>query len=174
MQVRGPRHQVYVVARRDLPVFTLGRMPTTPKAGSRAEDLAARLADLLGAGDEVPYGEAGRALDVHPNALRYAAPTGTVLLHWDGARQPTIRRVAPPDTDPADARRELVRRHLRVAGPSTPHVFARWAGIPERQARTTFAELADELVPARERGHAEVAGQVDRGPDDARIAAASV
>lgn len=149
VQVWGPRHQVYVVARRDLAVFTLGRLPTGSKARARAEDLAARLADLLGADVEMPYGDVGRALDVHPNALRYAAPMGTVLLRWDGARQPTIRWVAPPEVDPADARRELARRHLRVAGPSTPDVFARWAGVSKRQARTTFAELAVELVPVR-------------------------
>ena len=29
-------------------------------------------------------GAVGRALGVHPGSLRYAAPTGTVLIRWDG------------------------------------------------------------------------------------------
>jgi hypothetical protein len=33
---------------------------------------------------------AGRALGEPANRLRYAAPTGTVLISWDGARQPTM------------------------------------------------------------------------------------
>ncbi len=149
VQVWGPRHQVHVVARHDLAVFTLGRLPTTPSALARAEDLARRLGEQVGPEADVPYGEAGRVLGVDPNALRYAAPTGTLLLRWDGARQPTIRVVPPPDADPGDARRELVRRHLRVTGPSTPDAFARWAAVPKRQAHTTFAELADELASVR-------------------------
>jgi hypothetical protein len=35
------------------------------------------------------YWEAGRALGVHPNSLRYAAATGRVLIRWEGARWPT-------------------------------------------------------------------------------------
>jgi hypothetical protein len=33
VQLWGPRYQVYVVAARDLAVFSLGGFPTTPKAG---------------------------------------------------------------------------------------------------------------------------------------------
>jgi hypothetical protein len=50
------------------------------------------------------YGEAGDALGVHPGSLRYAAATGTVLIRWEGARQPTVWTVPPPQTDPHDAR----------------------------------------------------------------------
>src|SRR5438445_9367929 len=46
-QVWGPRYQVYVVAARDLPVFTLGRLPEAGKTRRTAEDLAARLHVLL-------------------------------------------------------------------------------------------------------------------------------
>jgi hypothetical protein len=59
------------------------------------------------------YAEAGLGLGVHPNSLRYAAPTGTVLIRWDGARQPTVWTVLPPDVDPRDARLELARRIAR-------------------------------------------------------------
>ncbi|HEX7160781.1 MAG TPA: hypothetical protein VF223_06030 [Trebonia sp.] len=33
------------------------------------------------------YEEAGNALGVHSNRLRYAAATGTVLIRWEGARR---------------------------------------------------------------------------------------
>ena len=40
---------------------------------------------LLG-GKRGSLGESGRALGVNPNRFRYAAPTGTVVIRWDGAR----------------------------------------------------------------------------------------
>ena len=128
IQLWGPRYSAYVVAARDLPFFSLGRLPDDAKGRRRAEDLAARLLAHLDGG-RTTYGEAGRALGVHPNQLRYAAPTGTVAIRWDGARQPTIWTVPPPEVDPFDARLELARRYLHVFGPSTPDAFARWAGI---------------------------------------------
>ena len=95
------------------------------------------------------YGEAGRGLGVQPNSLRYAAPTGTVLIRWDGARQPTIWTVPPPDIDPAEARLELARRHLHVFGPTTAAAFARWAGIRPPVGHATFDVLRGSLVPVR-------------------------
>jgi hypothetical protein len=47
VQVWGPRFSAYVVARRDLAVFTLGRLPDEPRALARAKDTAARLAEVL-------------------------------------------------------------------------------------------------------------------------------
>jgi hypothetical protein len=82
VQFWGPRYNSYVVAARDLAVFSLGR-PDDVKGRQLAEDLAVRLHALLG-GTRMNYGEAGRALGVHPNALRYAAPTGRVMIRWDG------------------------------------------------------------------------------------------
>jgi hypothetical protein len=92
------------------------------------------------------YGEAGRALGVHPSWLRHAAPTGRVLIRWDGARQPVIWTVPPPDVDPQDARLELARRHLNVFGPSTPAAFAQWAGVRPRRAVETFEMLHESLT----------------------------
>jgi hypothetical protein len=86
---------------------------------------------------------------MHPSALRYAGPTGTVRIRWDGARQPTIVVVAAPDVDAGDARRELLRRHLHHLGPATPAAFSSWAGIKPRQVAATFAELDDELLAVR-------------------------
>ncbi len=95
------------------------------------------------------YGEAGRALGVHPNLLRYAAPTGTVLIRWEGARQPIIWTVPPPDLDPGEARRELARRYLHVFGPTTAAAFAEWAGIRPPAASAAFEGLDASLTPAR-------------------------
>ena len=79
VQLWGPRFVVFVVAARDLAVFSLGTLPDDAKGRRRAEDLAARLHAFLG-GARMTYGDAGRGLGVHPNSLRYAAATGTVLI----------------------------------------------------------------------------------------------
>ncbi|HUG05657.1 MAG TPA: crosslink repair DNA glycosylase YcaQ family protein [Candidatus Limnocylindria bacterium] len=148
VQLWGPRYSAYVVAAADLAVFSLGRLPDEVGARRIAEDLAARLRDLLG-GARMTYGEAGRALGVHPNALRYAAPTGTVVIRWDGARLPTVWTVPPPEIDPRDARLELARRYLHVFGPVTPEAFAQWAGIGPRHGVATFDALRKSLTPVR-------------------------
>jgi hypothetical protein len=130
-------------------VFSLGRFPDDQKGRRRAEHLAARLHALLG-GATMPYGEAGDALGLHDaNALRYAATTGTILIRWAGARQPTIWTVPPAGDDPLKARLELARRHLHVFGPTTPEAFARWAGISAREAVAAFATLRRSLTAVR-------------------------
>jgi hypothetical protein len=94
-------------------------------------------------------GDVGRSLGIHPSALRYAAPTGTVVIRWDGARQPTVWNVPPPEVDPSEARLELARRYLHVFGPATPDTFAGWAGIPIQRGVATFDELGASLTPVR-------------------------
>ncbi len=148
VQVWGPRFSAYVVAAQDLAVFTLGRLPDDAKALRRAEDTAARLHEFL-AGRTMTYGDAGRGLGMHPNALRYAAPTGTVLIRWEGARQPTIRTVPRPDVDPGAARLELARRYLHVFGPGTADAFAEWAGIRPQRGSAVFESLGRSLTPVR-------------------------
>jgi hypothetical protein len=148
VQLWGPRFNTYVVPARDRAVFSLGRQPDDARGRRVAEDVAARLHAFL-AGRRMGDREAGRGLGVHPNRLRYAAPTGTVLIRWDGARHPTVWTVPPPDVDPRDARRELARRYLRVFGPATPEAFAKWAGIGPPQAREVFDALARSLTPVR-------------------------
>jgi hypothetical protein len=127
-------------------VFTLGRLADETAARRRSEDLAARLDALLG-GSSMPYAAAGRALGVHPNQLRYAAPTGTVLIRWDGARPPTVRTVPAPEVDHRDARLELARRYLHVFGPTTPEAFSVWAGIAPRSGIAAFERLRRSLTP---------------------------
>ncbi|MFL5755306.1 MAG: DNA glycosylase AlkZ-like family protein, partial [Chloroflexota bacterium] len=95
------------------------------------------------------YREAGRALGVPPNSLRYAAPTGTVLIRWDGAGQPVVWTVPPPDVDPREAHLELARRYLHVFGPATPPAFEQWAGVRAARHRPAFDALAESLTAVR-------------------------
>jgi len=149
VQIWGPRHHAYVVPARDLAVFSLGRLPDEGGALRVAEDLAARVRGVLG-GARMAFGEAGRALGEHnANRLRYAAPTGTILIRWDGARQPTIWTVPRPEVDPRDARLELARRYLHVFGPTSAQAFAQWAGIGPQGGVAAFDALRRSLTPVR-------------------------
>jgi hypothetical protein len=148
VQLWGPRYSTYVVAARDLAVFTVGRLPGEGGTKRTAEDLAARLRAHLG-GARMTYGEAGTALGEHPNRLRYAALTGTVVMRWDGARQPIIWTLPPPEIDPRDALLDLARRYLHVFGPTTPGSFAGWAGVSPRRGTEAFDALGRSLTPAR-------------------------
>ena len=148
VQVWGPRYSAYVIPARDLAVFSLGRLPDELDARRVAEDLAARVRVLL-RGARMTYGEAGRALGEIPNRLRYAAPTGTILIRREGARQPTIWTVPRPEVDPTDARLELARRYLHVFGPTTADAFAQWSGIGSRGGVAAFDALRRRLTPVR-------------------------
>jgi hypothetical protein len=149
VQVWGPRFSTYVVAKRDLAVFTLGRLPDESGPLKRAQDIAARLQSAL-AGRRMAQGAAARAMGAqHANQLRYAAPTGTVLIRWDGSRQPDIWNVPAPEMNPHEARLELARRYLQVFGPTTPEAFARWAGIGPPSGTAAFETLRKSLTPVR-------------------------
>lgn len=149
VQVWGPRFSAYVIPKRDLAVFTLGRLPDEPRPRQRALDLAARLESAL-EGRRMSHSDAARAMKLqHPNELRYAAATGTVLIRWDGSRQPTIWSVPAPEMEPRAARLELVRRCLHVFGPTTPQACAQWAGIGLPAAAAAFEALDKELTPVR-------------------------
>lgn len=149
VQIWGPRFSAYVVAKRDLAIFTLGRLPEDEAGRRRAQDIAARLRTALGE-SKMTYAAAARAIgEKHANRLRYAAPTGTLVMRWDGARQAVIWTVPPPESDPGSARLELARRYLHVFGPATPESFAKWAGIRPHPAAATFEALRRSLTPAR-------------------------
>lgn len=146
VQLWGPRFSVFVVAARDLAVFSLGTLPGDAKGRQRARASAASLKAILG-GERKSLPEAGRALGVHPNYFRYAAATGTVLIRWDGARRPEVWTVPPPEADPGDARLELARRYLHVYGPATAEAFGWWAGIGRRSGAAAFGALGESLTP---------------------------
>jgi hypothetical protein len=146
VQLWGPRFSVFAVAARDVAVFSLGTLTDDPEGRRRAEDLAAQLRQLLG-DRRMSYETAGAALGLHPNRLRYAAATGTLLIRWEGARRPVIWIVPPPEVDPAAARLELARRYLHVYGPTTAEAFAKWAGLRPGQGAAAFEALGGELTP---------------------------
>lgn len=149
VQVWGPRYSVYVVAKNDLAVFTLGRLPDEPGPRKRAQDTAARLQSAL-AGRRMTQGEAAEAMGAqHHNRLRYAALTGTVVIRWEGARQAEVWNVPAPEMEPHAARRELARRYLHVFGPATPEAFADWAGIRLSSGIAAFETLGKALVQVR-------------------------
>jgi len=150
VQLWGPRYSAYVVPAQDVAVFTLGRLPDDAGALRVAEDVAARAHRVLGRAT-MRFGDVGTALapGKNPNWLRYGAPTGTILMRWDGARQPTIWRAPRPRVDPRDARLELARRYLHVFGPTTAESFAQWAGISAPRGVAAFDALRRWLTPAR-------------------------
>jgi len=149
VQLWGPRWSVYVVAAPDLAVFSLGRLADGGELRRRADDYAARLHAFLD-GRKMTYGEVGRGLGLHPNSLRYAAPTGTVLIRWDGARQPTVwtapRRTSTLATPVSSLRADTCTCSVR----QRPTHFAAWAGIRPRTAgRAAFDALGKSLTPVR-------------------------
>ncbi|MGH2590815.1 MAG: DNA glycosylase AlkZ-like family protein [Actinomycetota bacterium] len=148
VQLWGPRYSSYVVAARDLAVFSLGRLPDDARGRGVAEDLAARLHALL-RGHRMTDREAGKALGNIGNRLRYAATTGTLVIRWEGAWAPTVWTVPPPEMDSRAARLELARRYLHIFGPTTPEAFAEWAGIGPRQGIAAFDALGRSLTPVR-------------------------
>lgn len=148
VQLWGPRFNAYVVAAKDLPVFSLGRLADDARRRARAQDTASRLHAFLD-GRQMPCGQAGHAMGVDPNSLRYAAPTGRVLLRWDGAKDAVVRTVPPPALDPRHARLELARRYLHVFGPATAASFADWAGIQPAEAHAAWQALTGERTPVR-------------------------
>jgi len=147
-QLWGPRYSTYVVPRRDFALFSLARLPERGPSRARAERIAAQLHAHLG-GARSTDREIGQALGINPNALRYAAPTGTVAIRWEGARAPVVWSVAAAEIAPVDACRELARRYLHVFAPTTADGFARWAGISRRAGVEAFGSLDAELVPVR-------------------------
>ena len=148
VQLWGPRFCAYVVAERDRALFTVGRLTDDPAARREAEQLADQIEAFLG-GRRMHYRDVGRGIGKHPNALRSAAPTGRLVMRWDGARPPTIWTVPSPALEPGDARLELARRYLHVFGPSSPEAFAEWAAIAPARGRAAFDALAGTLTPVR-------------------------
>ena len=147
VQVWGPRFSVYVVSSRDRAVFTLGRFPDDPRRRRRAEDMAERVHAYLG-GRRLKDNAVQKGLGVG-NMVKYAAPTGTVLIRWDGARAPEVWTEPRPEIEPSKARSELVRRFLHVFGPATPDAYANWAGVRDPEARAAFHALQKSLTAVR-------------------------
>ena len=149
VQLWGPRFSTYVVAKRDIALFTVSRLPDDERRRRRADEIAARARAFL-AGRRMPHSDVEHALHgANGNVLRYAAPTGTIVIRWEGARQPTVWNVPAPTIAPREARIELARRYLHIFGPSTPSSFAAWAGISDAMGRSAFEALERSLTAVR-------------------------
>jgi Winged helix DNA-binding domain len=148
VQLWGPRFQAYVVPAVDYALFSVSRYPDDARGQRRAEEMAAMLRAHL-AGRRMRYGDAGFEVGVHGNAFRYGAATGTILIRWEGARQPVVWTVSRPEITPDGARVEIARRYIHVLGPTTADSFWKWLGISAAQAERAFAELGPELAGAR-------------------------
>lgn len=137
VQTYSPRAAVHLLPRRDLGVFTVGRLPLDPCARDRIERLASQVCARLDGR------ELRGALLPH---LRPACASGRLVIRWTTSAV-HVREVPRPDVDADAARLELCRRHVHAFGPTTPAAFAWWAGVTGRDARDTWALLADELMP---------------------------
>jgi len=73
VQLSGLRFSNYVVAEKDLPVFSLGRLPLDARRRARSEDTASRLHAFL-KGRRMPSGVAGHAMGVPHNSSSYRRP----------------------------------------------------------------------------------------------------
>jgi hypothetical protein len=144
VQTYCPRAAVHLLPAADLAVFTIGRLPSDPAARQAIEDDADRICRVLD-------GRVGRTQDLPPrlgDRLRAATASGRLLVRWD-ARSVRIRECARQALEPADAAIELARRHLHHYGPTTSELFARWAAVPQADARATWSRLAASLHAVR-------------------------
>src|SRR3989442_1724479 len=86
VQVWGPRGAVYVVPRRDVAVFTLGRLPRDSALGEAVRAAAEKAKRAFRARparlDRIAY---DRTVGVNFRELRNASMTGAVRIEWDGA-----------------------------------------------------------------------------------------
>src|SRR5260221_14631477 len=99
VQLWGPRFNVFVVAARDLAVFSLGTLSEDGKGRQRAEELAARLSAGLG-GARMSYGEAARAPRRAPHRRRAPAAPRARPVPLVGARAPPGSGGGPPPGRP--------------------------------------------------------------------------
>ncbi len=143
-QTYSPRAAVHLLPAADFDIFTVGRLPADPVARTAIEAEADQICRALG-------GRCGGTLDLPAELrprLRAATASGRLLVRWD-ARSIRIRERPRPAIDPAGASAELARRHLHHYGPTTPEMFARWAGITPKDARTVWSRIGAELQDVR-------------------------
>jgi hypothetical protein len=141
-QTYSPRGAVYVLPKRDLGIFTVGRLPLDEEQRGAIEKAADYVCQVLG-GEERRGGLP---------ELRTAGASGRVVLRWTTSAL-YAREVPRPDVDFEDAHRELCRRHIQAFGPTTPEAFAWWSGLSPKDAREVWRWLTPELLPVELAGH---------------------
>ena len=81
--------------------------------------------------------------------VRLAALEGVVCLGPDAGGESTydlLDRWLPPSPGVDDPLAELARRYIRAFGPAGPGDLAAWSGLPLRDSRAAFEEIAGELT----------------------------
>ena len=142
VQIWGPRGAVYVVPRRDVAVFTIGRLPREASRRSEIENAAERIVNVSRHRKAENHASPSTMSQQYLRDLRFASMTGRIRIRWDGSRI-SWWIVDPPMSDPETARLELARRFLLSLGPSTPAGFAWWSGGFLADANHTFRSLKE-------------------------------
>ncbi|MBB4663689.1 DNA glycosylase AlkZ-like family protein [Conexibacter arvalis] len=116
------------------------------------DDLHAELRERLP--DELlPWCDGCQSHHARRGLLVAASLHGRLCIAGRAGRQPLFARTdrwlgpqaAPEAVNRDEAAAEVVRRHLRWYGPTTPARFAQWAGIAPAQALRAWALVAGEL-----------------------------
>lgn len=151
VQIWGPRGAIYVVPKKDVAVFTIGRLPREQSDRTQVEASVERVANVMRFGI-VENARSPSALSrQYLHDLRIASIKGGLRIRWDGSR--ISWWTVPPDTEDAEfARLELARRFLQSLGPSTPAGFAWWSGGTLSDAKQTFRSLERELSEVKLQG----------------------
>ncbi|WP_030594955.1 winged helix DNA-binding domain-containing protein [Streptomyces fulvoviolaceus] len=174
VKTHGPRGTVHLLATHELPLWcaALAAVPSGASpfpAGVRVtEEQAGQIVTAIGEaldgvcltidelGEEVVARTGPWAGDLVMPAFQDLWPRWRQVLHRAGQqgalcfgpnRGRKVTYTRPPHFDPLPAKeavRELVRRHLRAYGPSTPAYFAKWLAAPGGWATGLFRELAAE------------------------------
>jgi hypothetical protein len=150
--------------------------------GEALDAVSAAMADVMGDREPRTKGELSTALNavvdrrlrpwcagcgvahVHDGLFRLATlPAGLVLRRHDGE---TVFHLTKLRTvEPGPARRELLRRFLRLAGPAHHRMLGAWLGITPAAAKRRWAESADDPVPVSVDGTGYA-----MHPDDLKVA----
>ncbi len=128
-------------------------------------------------GRTAPWCEGCGVHHVHDALFRYATLQAGLTID---VRSPRMFRFQPPVSyrrrAPTDARAEVVRRFLRLAGPARPAVLAAWLALSPQAAATWWDLVADELEPVAVDGRRmwALAAELDRladppAPDRIRV-----
>ena len=142
VQLWGPRYHAYVVAARDLAVFSLGRLPDDEPAAGGSRRTWPLGCTRSSTARQMTYGEAGRALGEHPEP----APVRRTDRHGPDAvgRRATaddLDRAAHPRSTRATPVSSSRAGSCMSSAPTTPEAFAQWAGIPTAAGIEAFDGL---------------------------------
>jgi hypothetical protein len=176
----GPRGTLHLLATEDLgwllslfgPVFIAGDRKRRLQLGLDDETSARgarEIRDILASQgpltrDELVEHLAGRGLrlagQARPHLIAYAALQGILCLGPDRGSKPTyvlldnwIDRASLSTLSREAACVELTRRYIAAYGPVGPDVMAAWSGLPIREIRAAWQQIAGDLLEV------DIAGQ---------------